>query len=86
MATIIDYETSKNLSHGIEVLGFNSRPVGSTDPLHTIHVKVTDNDKWYYEKGYQKQVSRKLVRKDGIVYYRLGGYKYDVTDLVAPFN
>jgi len=67
-------------NHNISVEGFNSRVVGSTVPFHTVYFTVTDTNKWHYEKGYKKEYSRKIVRKDGKIYYRYGGYKYDLSE------
>ena len=81
---MIDYETMQNTSHGIEVQGFNATVIGNTEKPHTIYFTKTDHEKWYHEKGYKKEYTRKVkYNTKGQATFRFGGWVYYVTPIVG---
>ena len=68
-------------NHRVQVQGFNSRVVGSEVPFHTVHISVEGDSIYYAERvARTKTYTRKVIRKDGKIYYRYGGYQYDLSE------
>ena len=79
---MIKLERNENI-HRIEIMGFNSIPVGSDKPHDTIYFNVAGDSIYYAERiSKTKQFKRKLKIIDGKTTFRYGGYVYDATDLI----
>ena len=66
-------------NHNIEVTGVNSRPVGSEAKAHTVYFNVIGDSIYYADRvAKTKSLSRKIVRKDGEIYFRYNNYKYNL--------